>query len=220
VRTNALGTANVVSAAVAAGARRLVYLQTALCYGSRPAEQPVTLAHPLVPESSYAVSKTAGERYLALADLDWISFRLANVYGPRNVSGPIPTFYKRLAAGQRCFAVDARRDFVYVSDLVDIVMRALAGEGQSGVYHVSSGSDHAITEVYAAVADALGSDLEVEERPRGADDAPTILLDPSRTEAVFGWLPRTPLREGIRTTVEWYSQHGVDETYTHLRMKA
>src|SRR5205823_14668420 len=62
VRTNALGTAFVVQAARDAGAERLIYFQTALCYGNAPAEQPISLAHPLWPESSYAISKTAGER--------------------------------------------------------------------------------------------------------------------------------------------------------------
>ena len=61
-----LGTANVVQAAEAAGVERLVYFQTALCYGLHPLEQPITLDHPLRPEgSSYAISKTAGEQYVA-----------------------------------------------------------------------------------------------------------------------------------------------------------
>ena len=63
-RTNVVGSANVVQAAERAGASRLVYLQTALCYGIKPLEQPITLSHPLRPvESSYAISKTAGEHY-------------------------------------------------------------------------------------------------------------------------------------------------------------
>ena len=61
-RTNAVGTANVVRAAQAASVSRLVYFQTALCYGLHPQEQPITLSHPLDPkDSSYAISKTAGE---------------------------------------------------------------------------------------------------------------------------------------------------------------
>ena len=81
--------------------RRFVYFQTALCYGLHPVEQPITLDHPLRPEeSSYAISKTAGEYYVRLSGLDWVSLRLANAYGPRNVSGPLPTFYQRLTTGK------------------------------------------------------------------------------------------------------------------------
>jgi UDP-glucose 4-epimerase len=86
VRTNALGTAHVVQAAREGTVERLIYFQTALCYGNAPLEQPISLAHPLWPESSYAISKTAGERYIALGGLDFVSFRLANVYGTRSSS--------------------------------------------------------------------------------------------------------------------------------------
>jgi UDP-glucose 4-epimerase len=219
VRTNAEGTANVVRASLVADVRRLIYFQTALCYGNRPLEQPITLAHPLWPESSYAISKTAGERYIAISGLDFVSFRLANVYGPRNLSGPVPTFYKRLSASQPCFVVDTRRDFLYVEDLLAVVLRAASGEGRAGYYHVSSGSDCSILELYDAVASAMGSDEQAEQRERGPDDAPTILLDPSATEREFpGWRASTPLAEGVTRTIEWYADHGVEETYTHLRL--
>ena len=72
--TNVVGTANVVRASERAGVSRFIYFQTALCYGLRPLEQPITLSHPIRPEgSSYAISKTAGEQYIALSSLDWIS---------------------------------------------------------------------------------------------------------------------------------------------------
>src|SRR5581483_3556807 len=219
VRTNALGSALLAQQALRAGVRRLVYFQTALCYGHLPLQAPIRLDHPLRPESSYAISKTAGEQYIALSGLDYVSLRLANVYGPRNLSGPVPTFFQRLAAGKACFAVDTRRDFVYVDDLLDVALRAIDGAGAPGVYHVSSGSDISIRELYDAVAAAMGVDQPVEERPRGEDDAPTILLDPARTIEEFGWRARTPLAEGIRRAIEWYAEHGVEQTYTHLRLE-
>lgn len=100
IRTNVLGTAHVVKAAKRVGVRRLIYFQTALCYGLCPLEQPITLSHPVRSMgSSYAITKTGGEQYVDLGGLDYISFRLANAYGPRNLSGPLPTFYHRLLRG-------------------------------------------------------------------------------------------------------------------------
>ena len=91
VKTNALGSTIVVQASEELKVKRLIYFQTALCYGLHPLEQPITLSHPVRPEgSSYAISKTAGEQYIQLSSLDFISFRLANAYGPRNLSGPLP----------------------------------------------------------------------------------------------------------------------------------
>jgi UDP-glucose 4-epimerase len=218
VATNALGTAAVVRAAQTHGAGRFIYFQTALCYGTNPIEQPITLNHPIRPDSSYAISKTAGEQYIALGGVDFVSFRLANVYGPRNVSGPLPTFFQRLTDGKRCFVMDTRRDFIFVDDLIDVVMQAFGGTG-SGYYHVSSGSDVSIKELFDATIAAMHIELdeEVEVRPRADDDAASILLDPSRTESEFGWSATTPLTEGVAKAIEDYRENGVGETYTHLK---
>ena len=218
--TNVVGTANVVQAAERAGAGRFVYFQTALCYGLHPQEQPITLSHPLDPgDSSYAITKTAGEHLVRLSSLDWVSFRLANVYGPRNLSGPLPTFFQRLSAGKSVFVMDTRRDFVFVDDLVSVAMKAVDGGGEKGLYHVSSGADVSIKELFDATVEAMEIELdeEVEVRPRNPDDAPSILLDPSRTERDFDWQARTPLGEGVAEAIAYFRVRGVTETFTHLR---
>src|SRR5690606_31307911 len=121
--TNVMGTAIVCQAMQKADIKRIIYFQTALCYGLKPIEQPVTLNHPILPRgSSYAISKTAAEDYVQLSGLDYVTFRLANAYGPRNISGPLPTFFKRLTTNQSCFVMDTRRDFVYIDDMIDCIM--------------------------------------------------------------------------------------------------
>lgn len=218
-KTNVLGTVNVVSAAKKAGCKRIVYFQTALCYGLNPKEQPVSLDHHFDARgSSYAISKTAAEHYVELSGLDFVSFRLANAYGPRNISGPLPTFYQRLTTNKACFVMDTRRDFVYINDLVDCVEQAIDGKGQ-GYYHISSGSDFSIKELFDATLLALNIklDKEVEVRPRHPDDAFTILLDPSRTNKDFSWNVKTSLTTGVQAAIDYYKQYGIEQTYTHLR---
>jgi UDP-glucose 4-epimerase len=219
-RTNVLGTVNVVRASESAGVERFIYFQTALCYGLQPLEQPITLSHPVRPEgSSYAVSKTAGEQYIALSALQWISFRLANAYGPRNLSGPLPTFYARLTNGKSVFVMDTRRDFIFIDDLVGCVLKAIDGRGRVGPYHISSGADYSIKELYDSTIKALDmpEKADVEVRPRGDDDAATILLDPSETERDFDWRISTPLEEGVSRAIAYYRDYGIEETYTHLK---
>jgi UDP-glucose 4-epimerase len=221
-RTNATGSAIVTQAAKKAGVKRLVYFQTALCYGLHPLEQPIKIDHPLRPfESSYAISKTAGESYIALSGLDYVSFRLANAYGPRNLSGPLPTFYQRLTTGKKCFVMDTRRDFIFIDDLVACVIKAVDGQGKKGAYHISSGADYSIKELFDATLSALKMQLAepVEVRPRGADDAFTILLDPSKTNADFQWKVTTPLQTGIDRAIAYYKQFGIAETFTHLKLE-
>lgn len=219
--TNVVGTIHVVRASERVGVRRLIYFNTALCYGLVPLEQPITLAHPIRPEgSSYAFSKTGGEQYIGLSSLDAISFRLANAYGPRNISGPLPTFYQRLTTGKPCFVMDTRRDFIYYADLVEVVIKAIDGAGKPGAYHISSGSDYSIKELFDATVKALDITLDepVEVRQRNPDDTYTILLDPTETNADFGWKTSTPLETGVAAAVEYYKQYGIAETYTHLKM--
>lgn len=222
--TNVLGTVNIVRASKQRAVKRVIYFQTSLCYGLHPLEQPITLNHPLFSGtfsggSSYAISKTAGEQYIELSGLNFISFRLANAYGPRNLSGPLPTFFHRLTTGKPCFVMDTRRDFIYVDDLVDVVLKALQGRGQMGFYHVSSGSDYSIKELFDATLKALGIVLEkdVEVRQRGVDDVFTILLDPSKIQKEFDWKVTTPLAVGIKKAIEWYQKYGITQTYTHLK---
>src|SRR5436189_1319081 len=153
--TNCVGSANIARACKDHKVGRLIYFQTALCYGTKPAEQPITLTHPLNPvNSSYAISKTASEQYIQLSGVDWVTFRLANIVGPRNVSGPLPIFFDGLAQGKRCFVTEARRDFVFVRDLARTVVMATNGTG-TGTYHFSSGRDVAIRELYDAVVRAM-----------------------------------------------------------------
>lgn len=219
VDTNIKGMVNLVSSARKCAVKRFIYFQTALIYGVKPEQNPVLLDHPRrVNNSSYSISKGAAEDYLSLSGLDYVTFRLANVIGPRNVSGPLPIFYQRLSEGKRCFVTPARRDFVYVGDLVRAVGMAVEGVG-NGVYHFSSGTDVPIIELYDAVVKAMGlsSYPEPEKRPLSADDAPSILLDPSRTVADFGPLQFTPLEATVWNAIKYYQEYGAITGYTHLK---
>lgn len=222
--TNVMGSINVARASKRLGVQRLIYFQTALCYGLHPVEQPITLNHPLFSGgfpggSSYAISKTAAEQYLELSGAELISFRLANAYGPRNLSGPLPTFCHRLTNGLPCFVMDTRRDFIFVDDLIEVVVKALNGMGSQGYYHISSGTDYSIKELFDGTVKALEIQLdeEVEVRPRSEDDVFTILIDPSKTNQDFDWQASTPLEDGIKAAIEWYKEHGITQTFTHLK---
>lgn len=214
--TNVLGTINTIRTAQKANAK-LVYFQTSLCYGPAPVS-PVAITATLDPHGSYAVSKTAGETYIRDSGLDFVSLRLANIYGPRNLSGPAPTFFQRITNGLPCTVVDSRRDFVYIDDLVRAAL--LASEKGKGLYHVASGKDVSIAELYDYVATAMKFDgPKPTSVPRGPDDVATILLDPRETYEDLGWTARVPMVTGIHNAVKWYQENGVTETFTHLAMR-
>lgn len=219
--TNCVGGSNLVHAAKQFGVKRFIYFQTALCYGVKPLHQPIRLDHPKFPaNSSYAITKTANENFIEISGLNFVTFRLANVIGPRNVSGPLPIFFQRLKSGKKCFVTKARRDFVYVMDLAKNVLKACDGVG-NGAYHFSSGTDVPIKELYDAVVLAMKISPypEPEIKDLALDDAPSILLDPTRTFQDFGKIEFTPLKETVASAIEYYKKHGTLGEYTHLKFE-
>jgi UDP-glucose 4-epimerase len=218
VATNVTGTINTVEAARHVSVKRFVYLQTALCYG-RPERVPIPVEHPTRPFTSYGISKTAAEAYLAISDLPWVSLRLANITGPRLAIGPIPTFYKRLKSGQECFCTNTVRDFLDISDFVALMRIVLRDDTPTGVFNVSTGEGHTIAEVFSTIAACLGTTVPAPVRvvPPAADDVPAVVLDPSRTRAALGWRAELGLPQSIARVVRWYDTHGVPVIHSHLR---
>ncbi len=217
--TNVLGTVNIVKVAKQFKVKRIVYLQTSLCYGW-PEVIPIPITHKIAPTNSYAISKTAAEQYIALSGIDFVSFRLANCYGERNLSGPIPTFYKLLVEGKDCTVVKGvERDFVYINDLLFYLLKAIHKGIGYGYYHVSSGRTYKIIDLYHTMSKSLGIyDKTPIFKDCGEDDIPRLLLDNSLTLEVFGQPDKfTSLKDGIDSAVKWYKVNKIRTTYTHLK---
>ena len=196
--TNVTGTINVINLSRHHRAN-LIYFQTAL-----------------PPDSSYAISKIAAEQYIRIsAEVPWLIFRLANVYGPRNVSGPIPAFFKRLDAGQPCTVVDTIRDLVYIDDLIRCVMLALE-KGRLGIFDVCTGGPVTIRRLYKLVA----AEFDPAPLPRVVEPPPDDVQPVTYVQNwLQGWRPTTPLETGVANAVRWYREHGVEQTFTHLQLE-
>ncbi|HMM75135.1 MAG TPA: NAD-dependent epimerase/dehydratase family protein [Gammaproteobacteria bacterium] len=215
--TNVTGSIHVARAAAAHGAKRIVNFQTALCYG-RPDAVPIPVSLRTAPFTSYGVSKTAGEQYMRMGSVPVVSLRLANVTGPRLAIGPIPTFYKRLKAGQKCFCSDTVRDFLDMSDFLSLMDRLLEDDVEPGVYNVSTGEGHSIKEIYDFVVSylKLTPTEQVPIVPPAADDVPVVVLEPAETERRLGWRAKVSFADTLRRQLEWYGLHGVTDVYSHL----
>jgi UDP-glucose 4-epimerase len=193
--TNVMGAINVAAIAKHHNAR-IIYFQTVL-----------------PPISSYAISKIAGEHYLRLSGQPLTVFRLAAVYGPRNLSGAIPTFYRQVKAGLPCTVVeDASRDFVFVGDLVKRVLYAVENFFP-GVEDIRTGVETRILEIPQMIGQLLETEAVMKLIPRPSHDVPYYDMDGSPL------YHSTPFHYGLKKAVEWYEQHGVGETYTHLELK-
>lgn len=215
--TNVIGSAVVARAAKANAVSRLINFQTALCYG-RPQTLPIPATHPTAPFTSYGITKTAGEQFMLLSGVPTLSLRIANVTGPRLAIGPIPTFYKRLKAGQNCFCSDTSRDFLDMSDFLSFMDIAIQSGAPKGVFNVSSGEAHSIKEIFDLVTDYLG--LPKQEVPIvavEADDVPVVALDPSETLKAFAWKSKISFSDTINKQLAWYDKFGVSDVFSHLK---
>ena len=218
INTNVLGSALITRLAQKFNCR-LIYFQTALCYGDNPTIQPVPLEYPRQPmASSYAISKTAGEFYIEQSGVDFVTFRLANIVGPRNLSGPLPIFYKRISAGEKCVIANAKRDFIDVRNLATVVLQAIDGRG-NGAYHFSSGKDVQIIDLYKKVVAAMRLDFEPEYdfQENAAGGPPSILLDPTRTYSDFDMPILNSIEETVSGAISYYEKFGVTREVTHLK---
>jgi UDP-glucose 4-epimerase len=211
-RVNVEGTVNVLEAARAAGARRVVYSSTGgAIYGEADAI-PTPEDAAIRPLAPYGQAKHAGEGYLALAaslhGLSTIALRYANVYGPRQdplgEGGVIAIFCGCLASGaQATIFGDGRqtRDFVFVADIV--AANLLAAESTAtGAVNIGSGVETSVLELADAMR-ALGG--EAPFSPRFADaragEVRRSCLDATRARELLGWAPRVDLHEGLRRTL-------------------
>ena len=219
IQTNVIGSINIAKASLFHNVDRLINFQTALCYG-RPESIPIPIDHPTSPFTSYGISKTAGESYLLQSGLPVVSLRLANICGPRLAIGPIPTFYKRLKAGQNCFCSDSSRDFLDMSDFLKLMDLVLMKDSPVGIFNVSTGLGYSILDIFQVVVDYLGIEKpEIPVEPVGVDDISNVVLDPSETLNAFGWEAKVSFEETILNQLKWYDKYGVSDIFSHLSEK-
>lgn len=219
VKTNVEGTLGVLEAAREAGVRRVVQMSSSEVYGSAQ-YVPMDETHPLGVQSPYAASKVGADK---LAESFHMAFGLPvviarpfNTFGPRqSPRAVIPTIVGQALHGDevRLGATSPRRDYVFVADTVDALVRLAASDEHSGsTFNVASGEDVSIGGVVEMVADILGRELTVvsqEERLRpGRSEVERLQGDGRLMRETFGWTPGVAFAEGLRAVIDWMGRPG------------
>lgn len=208
------GTLNLLEASRRIGIRRFVYACSAAVYGDA-ASIPVSEDAILNPLSPYAVDKLSGEYYLLhyhrKYNLVATSFRFFNIYGPRQdpsspYSGVISIFVDRLQRNQSVTVFgdgSQTRDFVYVADLADLLIRAVHGpEGVGGVFNVGTGKRHSLLQLLGYLEKLSGRKIERHHEPARMGDIQHSCADVSRLKRIFGSVPATPFDQGLKNFLE------------------
>jgi UDP-glucose 4-epimerase len=215
-RACATGTLNVLDAARRQGVRRVVYAASSSAYGV-PQGEVQTEEDPVRPLSPYAAAKLAGELYAesfaASFGLEAVSLRFFNIFGPRQradspYSGVIALFVAALGAG-RAPTVHGdglqSRDFTYVTDVVQALVRAAHVPGVSGkVYNVGTGRSVTVLELAEALNRLLGTALAPKHGPARAGDVRHSRADITRARRDLGYEPAVAFEDGLAETLRWY----------------
>jgi UDP-glucose 4-epimerase len=210
---NVTGTRNVLEACAHHGVPTLVFASTCAVYAELPAA-PKAESEPPGPASPYAASKLEGERLLAEyagRDIASTALRFFNVYGPRQPRGSayaaaVPVFMERALRGE---AIEIygdghqTRDFVFVADVAEAVLRA-AQAARSGVYNVGTGRSVEILHLADAIVGLTGSRAAHRFAPPRPGDVRASTANVTRIAEALGWSPACSLDEGLRRTVDWY----------------
>jgi nucleoside-diphosphate-sugar epimerase len=220
-RANVDGTLNTLVAARDARVRRLVFAGSSSAYGDT-AVLPKHEGMPADPKSPYALQKVVGEQYLLmftrLYGLETVSVRYFNVFGPRQdpsspYSGVISVFATALLERRSPTIFgdgEQTRDFTYVTNVVDGVLRACDAPGASGqIINVATGGRISLNTLFDTMRRLVGVDLEpVYVAPR-VGDVRDSQADITRAREILGYAPIVSFEDGLRATVDWYRAAGV-----------
>ena len=215
-RANIDASLNLLVAARDAGVKRVVYAGSSSAYGNSPT-MPKVETMPTAPLSPYALQKLVAEQYCQmftrLYGLETVTIRYFNVFGPRQdpsspYSGVISLFISALCEGRRPTIYgdgEQTRDFTYVANVVDGVLRACLAKDASGeVINVATNGRVSLNQLFASLRDLIGTAVEpIYASPR-AGDVRDSQADIGKAARLLGYTPLVTFDQGLRNTVEWY----------------
>ena len=223
-RANIDASVNILVAARDANVKRLVYAGSSSAYGNSEV-LPKVETMPAAPLSPYALQKLVAEQYCqmftSLYGFETVTIRYFNVFGPRQdpsspYSGVISLFISALCDG-RCPTIygdgEQTRDFTYVANVVDGVLRACHAPGASGeVINVATAGRISLNQLFAIVKREVGSSLEPKYSNPRAGDVRDSQADIGKAQRLLGYTPIVSFEEGLGRTVEWYRESMVTKS--------
>ncbi len=218
VDTNINGTLNVLTAALDLQVQKVVHTSTSEIYGTAQ-YVPMDEKHPVNPQSPYAASKL-GADHLALSfcrsfNLPVGIIRPFNIFGPRqSARAVIPSIITQalLRKKIRLGSVYPTRDLTFVKDTVDGFIDFAECEKTGGeVVNLGSGYEVSIDRVVSLIADSIGKKIQVRrERSRmrpEKSEVERLFSDSSKAKRLFGWQPKTNLKQGMEKTISWFEKN-------------
>ena len=211
---NVLGFLNLMEAGRGNGLKKVMLASTGGAIYGEPEYTPQDENHPVRPLSPYGITKLVSERYLFFYehthDIDWISLRYANVYGPRQNAhgdaGVVAIFSERMLRDQPAHINgDGKqtRDYVYVKDVVQANLKAL-DHHENGIFNVGTAVETDVNRLFDVLQDLTGTSIEKQHAEAKPGEQQRSVVGTKKIENEMGWKPRFNLEEGLKETVEWF----------------
>jgi len=212
---NAFGTLNVLLACKEARVSKILYYSSSEVYGTRNGR--ISEETPVFPQSTYAVSKLAGDRIAFTLfkehKIPVVILRQFNCLGKRETHEyVIPEIITQLAKSNIVHLgnIKAERDFLYVEDAAEMAIE-LMEKGKIGeVYNLGSGSYHSIEQIAKWIAEIMDKDIkiEIDQKRLRPFDVERLWCDNSKIYSVIKSRPKTSFKEGLKKTINWYYENG------------
>lgn len=217
---NVLGTQLMLEACKEAGVGAFVYASSSSVYGDSD-ELPLSEGGVCRPVSPYGVTKLAGEHlamlYARSKGVPAVALRFFTVYGPRQRPDMAFHIFLRALLRDEPLSVfgdgDQTRDFTFIDDIVDALVRAPAAPPAT-ILNLGGGARVSLREVLAMLEDVTGRQARIEIKPTQAGDVRHTWADLDRARAVLGYEPRVGLRDGLVAEYEWLAAMLSEEAET------
>ncbi|MGH6837292.1 MAG: NAD-dependent epimerase/dehydratase family protein [Methylocella sp.] len=211
-RINIVGSLRLLESVERGRSPRFVFASSGGTVYGRLVKAPAPEEHPLRPLSAYGVSKLSVEAYLDLfasfGAIRPVSLRIGNLVGPGQETGrlfgAVSQFSKQALTGApiRMFGDGAVvRDYVYIDDAVEALVRAGHAEKSSAVFNIGSGDGRSLNDIVAVLQKLLAKEILIEREPGRPFDVPVSVLDPAKARAELGWSARVSFEEGVARTL-------------------
>lgn len=215
-QVNILGFLNILENAVRCGTKLILFASSGGTVYGEQLVFPASEDHPTNPFSPYGISKLASEQYLYFYKksygLKYSVLRYANVYGPRQdpfgEAGVVAIFAQKMLMNSQPIINGngmQTRDYVYVDDVIDANMLAIARNAQD-TFNVGTGNETSVNSLFSLLRYSTGLDIKAMYGPAKKGELFRSALDPAKLEKTLDWEPKVALEEGLKRTVEYFRQ--------------
>ncbi|MFH1566345.1 MAG: GDP-mannose 4,6-dehydratase [bacterium] len=213
VNVNYYGTVSLLEVAAKNKIKNFVFASTSAIYGGStkvPFKETDNLSSPI---SQYAATKGAGElicyTYHHIYNIPITCLRFFTIYGPnqRPYGMAHQKFIKLMFRGKPLPVYgdgSMARDYVYVEDVVQAILKSLDKNTPFGVFNIGSSSTVSLTEMIQAIEKAMGKKAKINNLPIPKTEVPITYADITRAKKVLGFCPKTSLEEGVKKQVEFF----------------